>query len=156
MSISISSMRAIQAQVKALDKEIERQFDNIPNTLTSIPGIGPVFSAGIIAEVGDINRFDGQAKLAKYAGLAWKKHQSGEFEGQNTRLIVSGNRFLRYYLIEAAQSLVCCDAEFKRYYDLKFKEVNKYQHKRALALTARKLVRLIFRLLKDNRLYKPA
>ena len=41
------------------------------------------------------------------------------------------------------------------YYDLKFKEVNKYQHKRALALTARKLVRLVFRLLKDNRLYIP-
>ncbi len=40
------------------------------------------------------------------------------------------------------------------YYDLKFKEVNQYQHKRALALTARKLVRLVFRLLKDNRLYK--
>ena len=38
---------------------------------------------------------------------------------------------------------------------LKFNEVNKYQHKRALALTARKLVRLVFRLLKDNRLYIP-
>nr|WP_267459258.1 hypothetical protein [Caproicibacter fermentans] len=48
-----------------------------------------------------------------------------------------------------------CDSEFRRYYDLKFKEVNKFQHKRALALTARKLVRLVFRLLKDNRLYIP-
>jgi len=156
MSISISSMRAVQAQIKALDKEIERQFENIPNTLTSIPGIGPVFSAGIIAEIGDINRFDGQAKLAKYAGLMWKHHKSGEFVGQNTRLIMSGNRFLKYYLVEAANSLRRCDPEFKRYYDLKFKEVNKYQHIRALALTARKLVRLVFRLLKDNRLYKPA
>ena len=36
-----------------------------------------------------------------------------------------------------------------------YHEVNKYQHKRALALTARKLVRLVFRLLKDNRLYIP-
>ena len=156
MSISISSMRAIQAQIKALEKEIERQFENIPNPLTSIPGIGKVFSAGIIAEVGDINRFDGQAKLAKYAGLMWRHHKSGEFEGQNTRLIPSGNRFLKYYFCEAAFSLVCCDTEFKRYYGLKFKEVNKYQHKRALALTARKLVRLVFRLLKDNRLYRPA
>ena len=38
-------------------------------------------------------------------------------------------------------------------YDLKYHEVNKGQHKRALALTVRKLVRLIFRLLKDSRLY---
>ena len=46
------------------------------------------------------------------------------------------------------------DLKLYRYYDLKYKEVNQYQHKRALALTARKLVRLVFRLLKDNRLYK--
>jgi transposase len=156
LSISISSMRAIQTQIKALDKEIERQFENIPNTLTSVPGIGAVFSAGIIAEIGNINRFDSNPALAKYAGLAWSQHQSGTFEAQNTRLIKSGNRFLKYYLCEAAQALVRCDTEFKCYYDLKFKEVNKYQHKRALAFTARKLVRLVFRLLKDNRLYIPA
>ncbi len=156
LSISISSMRAIQSQIKALDKEIERQFENIPNTLTSIPGIGPVYSAGIIAEIGDINRFSSQAAVAKYAGLVWSQHQSGLFEAQDTHLIHSGNRYLRYYLCEAANSLVRCDTEFRRYYDLKFKEVNKYQHKRALALTARKLVRLVFRLLKDNRLYIPA
>jgi transposase len=156
LSISISSMRAMQTQIKALDKEIERQFDILPNTLTSIPGIGPVLSAGMIAEIGDVNRFDGQAGLAKYAGLAWTQHQSGMFEAQNTRLIKSGNRFLKYYLHEAAFSLLRCDKEFKRFYDLKYKEVNKYQHGRALALTARKLVRLVFRLLKDNRLYIPA
>ena len=117
--------------------------------------IGPVYSAGIVAEIGDIHRFDGQAALAKYAGLVWQQHQSGSFEAQTTRLIKSGNRFLRYYLLEAANSLRRCDAEFKRYYSLKFHEVNKFQHKRALALTARKLVRLVFRLLKDNRLYIP-
>jgi len=156
MAISTSSMRAMQAQIKALDKEIERQFDNIPNTLMSVPGIGPVLSAGIIAEIGDINRFKDHAAVAKYAGLAWSQHQSGIFEAQHTRLIRSGNRFLKYYLVEAANSLMRCDMEFKRFYDLKYKEVNKYQHKRALALSARKLVRLIFRLLKDNRFYIPA
>jgi len=156
LSISISSMRAMQEQIKALDKEIERQFENIPNTLTSIPGIGKVLSAGIIAEIGDINRFPNHAAVAKYAGLAWTQHQSGTFEAQNTRQIKSGNRFLKYYLCEAAFSIVRCDTEYRRFYDLKYKEVNRYQHKRALALTARKLVRLVFRLLKDNRLYKPS
>jgi transposase len=156
LSISVSSMRAMQAQIKVLDKEINRQFANIPNTLTSIPGVGPVFSAGIIAEIGDINRFNGQAALAKYAGLAWSKHQSGTFEAENSHLIKSGNRFLKFYLCEAAFSLVRCDTEYRRFYDLKYHEVNKFQHKRALALTARKFARLVFRLLKDNRLYIPA
>ena len=155
MSVCIATMRTLEKQIKVLDKQIEQIFAIIPNTLTSVPGIGKVYSAGIIAEIGDINRFQSQASVAKYAGLVWKQHQSGEFEAQNTRLIKSGNRFLRYYLLEAANSVRRCDSEFRRYYDLKFKEVNKYQHKRALALTARKLVRLVFRLLKDGRNYIP-
>ena len=155
MSVSIASMRALKEQVKVLDKAIEQQFEIIPNTLTSIPGIGKVYSAGIIAEIGDIHRFASQSSVAKFAGLVWKQHQSGEFEAEHSRMIKSGNRYLRYYLLEAANSVRRCDSEFRRYYDLKFNEVNKYQHKRALALTARKLVRLVFRLLKDNRLYIP-
>ena len=155
MAVSIASMRALKAQVKVLDKAIEQQFEIIPNTLTSIPGIGKVYSAGIIAEIGDVHRFNSQASIAKFAGLVWTQHQSGEFEAEHSRMIKSGNRYLRYYLLEAANSVRRCDSEFKRYYDLKFQEVNKYQHKRALALTARKLVRLVFRLLKDNRLYIP-
>ena len=156
LSISISSMKALESQIKEFDKAIASQLELIPNTLQSIKGIGPVYSAGIIAEIGDINRFPNQAALAKYAGLAWTQHQSGNFEAQNTRLIKSGNRFLKYYLCEAALSLVRCDAEYSRFYHLKYKEVNKYQHKRALALTARKFVRLVFTLLKENRLYIPS
>ena len=153
MAVSIASIRAIQKQVKDLEKAIEQMFEIIPNTLTSVPGIGKVYSAGIIAEIGDINRFSSQAAVAKYAGLVWSQNQSAEFEAEDTHLIKSGNRFLRYYLLEAANSVRGCDSEFRRYYDLKYKEVKKHQHKRALALTARKLVRLVFRLLKDNRLY---
>ena len=156
LSISITSMKALESQIKEFDKAIKAQMELLPNVLISIPGIGPVYSAGIMAEIGDINRFDNQAALAKYAGLAWKQHQSGGFEAEVTRLIPSGNRFLKYYLCEAAFSLVRCDKEYSDFYHLKYKEVNRYQHKRTLALTARKFVRLVFRLLKDNRLYIPA
>ena len=150
MAVSIATMRALEKQIKVLDKAIEQQFQIIPNTLTSIPGIGKVYSAGIIAEIGDVHRFNSQASVAKYAGLVWT-----QLEAQHTKLIKSGNRYLRYYLLEAANSVRRCDSEFRRYYDLKFKEVNQFQHKRALALTARKLVRLVYRLLMDNRLYIP-
>lgn len=156
LSISITSMKALESQIKEFDKAIAAQMKLLPNVLTSIPGIGPVYSAGIMAEIGDINRFENHAQLAKYAGLAWTQYQSGGFEAQTTRLIRSGNRFLKYYLCEAALSLVRCDKEYSDFYHLKYKEVNRYQHKRALALTARKLVRLVFALLKDNRLYRPA
>ena len=155
LSVSINSIKAIQAQIKSLEKAIAEQMDLIPNTLTSINGIGLIYAAGIIAEIGDINRFNNQAALAKYAGLAWTQHQSGNLQADATHLIRSGNRILKYYLCEAAFSLVRCDIEYSRFYQLKYNEVNKYQHKRALALTARKFVRLVFRLLKDNRLYMP-
>lgn len=93
LSISIISIRALEAQIKEFDKAISAQMELLPNVLISISGIGPVYSAGIMAEIGDINRFGNQAQLAKYAGLAWTQHQSGDFEAQNTRLIRSGNRF---------------------------------------------------------------
>lgn len=95
LSISINSIKSIEAQIKALEKAIAEQMDLIPNTLTSVNSIGPVYSVGIIAEIGDINRFDNQAALAKYAGLVWKQHQSGGFESENTHLIHSGNRILK-------------------------------------------------------------
>ena len=153
LSVSVNLIRALEQQIKVLDKAIAEQMELIPNTLQSIPGVGPVYAAGIIAEIGDINRFNNQSALGKYAGLAWTQKQSGDFESKNTKLIRSGNKFLKYYLCEAALSLVRCDKEYSRFYHLKYNEVNKGQHKRALALTARKFLRLVFRLLKDNRLY---
>jgi len=98
LSISISSIIALDAQIKAFHKTIADQLKLISNTLTSIKGIGPVYSAGIIVEIGDINRFSNQTTLAKYVGLACTQYQPGNFESQNTRLINSGNRFLKYYL----------------------------------------------------------
>ena len=156
LSSSICLIRALEQQIKVLDKAIAEQLELIPNTLQSIPGIGPVYSAGIIAEIGDIHRFKNQSALGKYAGLAWTQNQSGDFESKNTKLIRSGNKFLKYYLCEAALSLVRCDTEYSRFYHLKYNEVNKGQHKRALALTARKFVRLVYALLIDNKLYTPS
>lgn len=140
LSLSITSMKALESQIKEFDKAISTQMELLPNVLISVPGIGPVLSAGIMAEIRDINRFENHAQLAKYAGLAWNRHQSGDFEAQTTRIINSGNRFLKYYLCEAAFSLARCDKEYPDFYNLKYKEVNRHQHKRALVLTARKFV----------------
>ena len=93
LASSIESIRSIKAQIKQLDKAIQKLVDGIPNTLQTIPGIGPVYAAGLLAEIGDIHRFNGQASLAKYAGLTWSRHQSGKFQADETNMIRSGNRF---------------------------------------------------------------
>jgi transposase len=157
LGTSIQSIRSIQAQLKDLDKAIERILEGIPSAkcLRSVPGIDRVYAAGILAEIGDIDRFNDQAAVAKYAGLTWRRHQSGPFEAEDTKRIKSGNRFLRYYLVEAANSVKNRDEEFGEYYRKKYKEVPKHQHKRALVLTARKLVRLVDVLLRSGQLYTP-
>ncbi|WP_425433749.1 transposase [Megasphaera paucivorans] len=83
-----------------------------------------------MAEIGNIHHFASQASVAKFAGLVWTQHHSGDFEASHTHLIQSGNCYLRYYLLEAANSVKRCDSEFQRYYDLKFREVNQFQHTR--------------------------
>lgn len=70
LAVSFLAIKAYKGQLKIFDKAIEEQVKLIPNTLISIKGIGPVYSAGIIAEIGDIHRFKDQAALDKFAGIA--------------------------------------------------------------------------------------
>lgn len=155
LAISHVSINTYQAQLKEYDRAIENIIQTVPNTLTSIKGVGHVYSAGILAEICDINRFPNHAALAKYAGLAWTQHQSGNFEASSTRMINSGNRFLKYYLIEATNSARKYDLELSRFFEKKRLEIPKNPYKRALALTARKFVRIVFALLRDKKLYQP-
>lgn len=155
LATSIQSIRYLKKQISELDKAISKLVDAIPNTLQTIPGIGPVYAAGILAELGQIDRFKQETAVAKYAGLTWKRHQSGDFEAEDTSLVRSGNKYLRYYLVEAANSVKRYTPEYSAYYAKKFKEVPKHQHKRALVLTARKLVRLIDALLRKGQIYTP-
>jgi transposase len=155
LATTLSVIQHLESEVKKLDKEIAKIMKGIPQTLTSVKGIGPVFAAGIIAEVGDISRFTNHADLAKYAGLVWSQNQSGEFEAEETSRMRTGNKYLRYYLVQAADSIRKNDAEYGAFYQKKHDEVPKHKHKRALVLTARKLVRLVFMLLKTNKMYTP-
>lgn len=67
----------------------------------------------------------------------------------------TGNAYLRYYLVEAANSVRRFCPEFGSYYAKKLPEATRHQHRRALALTARKLVRLVDSLLRSGQIYRP-
>ncbi|HAQ3478820.1 TPA: IS110 family transposase, partial [Enterococcus faecium] len=157
LSVLVREIRALEKNIKELDKAIEQVIVVIPEyqCLTSIPGVGKVYAAGLIAEIGQIERFEDQTKLAKYAGLSWKVNQSGNYQSQNTPLTKQGNRYFRYYLVEAANSVKNYLPEYKAFYQSKYKEVPKHQHKRALVLTARKFTRLVDTLLRKHQLYTP-
>lgn len=155
LSMTFDNIRFFQRQNKKLNKVLTRQLKAIPQTLTTVDGIGPVYAARIISEIGDINRFDKETNLASYAGLTWTEYQSGSFTAEETHLTKKGNKYLRYYLVEAANSLRVHNDRYKSYYYKKYNEVPKHKHKRALVLTARKFVRLVFALLSKGEIYQP-
>lgn len=156
LNLSLQHITCLEHQEKRLNTAISDLMQAGPNTLHTIPGLGSVLASGISSEIGDIQRFAGnQAKVAKYAGFKWHKHQSAAFQAEDTHLTRTGNPYLRYYLCEAANSVRVHDAEYAAYYDAKCREVRTHQHKRAIVLTARKLVRLVVRLLTTNQPYQP-
>lgn len=160
IACSFNCIRAFEKEQKALDKAIAETVAGLNPTeyqiLRSIPGIDPAYAAGILAEMGSVRCFGSNNTLAKYSGIIWRDNQSGEFDSDDTPMIKSGNRYLRYYLIQAAGSVATYCPEYTAYYNKKYAEVPKHQHKRALALTAHKLIRLIFSLLDNNQLYSAA
>ena len=157
LSSSLTTVRALKGQLKPIEKAIATELAAVPaQTLATIPGLGPVFTAGIVSEIGDVGRFEREESLAKFCGLTWRRHQSGEFEGEQRPLTKTGNAYsLRYYMVEAANSVRTSCPEFGSYYNKKFKEATRHKHRRALVLTARKLVRLVHSMLRSGRIYQP-
>ncbi len=157
LGTTMATIRTLQHQLHAVDKTIAGELAALPldrQIIRSIPGFGPVWTAGLVAEIGNIHRLDNDAALAKFAGLVWNPHQSGTFAAEDTTLAKTGNAYLRYYLVEAANSVRQHCAEYRAYYDAKVAQSPKHAHKRALVLTARKLVRLIDTLLRAGMAYQ--
>ena len=77
IACSLNTIKFYQQQLKNIDKAILNTAlgldSNTYHILLSIRGIGKVYAAGIMAEIGNIDRFSHNSKLAKYSGLYWKK-----------------------------------------------------------------------------------
>jgi len=119
LGATMAMIRTLQGQLQALDRTIAQELKAIPQTLESVPGLGSVWVAGMLAEIGDISRFPDEAALAQYAGLTWKAHESGAFQAEDTVLTKAGNTYLRYYLVEAANSVRVHCPEYAAYYRAK-------------------------------------
>jgi len=124
--------------------------DGRARLLQSIPGIGPFFSVLILYEIDDISRFRDEKKLCAYAGLVPSTHASGGkvFHGRITK---TGSKWLRWAAIEAAQTAVRSNPEFHAYYQSV--RVRKGTNAAKVA-TARRLLTIIYRLLRQERLYE--
>ena len=175
LDLTLDHIRYLEQQIAKVEQWIIAELPSSSPILqlATIPGVGPVFSSGIGAEIADVQRFlqgqkwdkkrkrcrsknlrNAEDAVAKIAGLWWPRHSSGGFEAQDRRMAKSGNRYLRYYIIQASNRMRMHIPEYARFYERKFREASKHHHKRALVLTARKSVGLFVGLLHRNEAFR--
>jgi len=148
LSMTLENIRFMQEQLKKLDKEISKLLKAFSQTLTTIPGIGDVLAAAICTEIGDIKRFKNEAALAKYSGLVWTQYQSGNFNAQDVSLAKCCNQYSQNTILLKLLTVYCSTQYVTKPSTTRsFQRWTCHQHKRALVLTARRLIPLIFAML---------
>ena len=145
---SIAQIELLDSQIDAVESEMKDIVTSLDSVIMTIPGIGPINGGMIIGEIGDINRFSKPRKLLAFAGLDPSVYQSGNFIAKKTKMSKRGSSALRYALMNAAHNIVKYNQTFKEYYDSKRAEGR--GHYNALGHCAGKLVRIIYKMLKDD------
>ena len=145
---SIAQIELLDSQIDTVESEMKDIVTSLDSVIMTIPGIGPINGGMIIGEIGDINRFSKPRKLLAFAGLDPSVYQSGNFIAKKTKMSKRGSSALRYALMNAAHNIVKYNQTFKEYYDSKRAEGR--GHYNALGHCAGKLVRIIYKMLKDD------
>jgi transposase len=146
----------LDREIKDTDKLITSRFREHPQAaiMESLPGMGPILGAQfIVATGGDAQAaFANPGRLASYAGLVPVPKDSGRITGNNRRP-KRYNRPLRHVFYMAALSSIRVDGPSKAFY-LRKRDENKI-HTQALLALARRLVDVLWALLRDNRTFTP-
>lgn len=149
---TISIIQFIQEQLDDVEKRIKEILKEINSPILTIPGISFKTAGSILAEIGDISRFDSPAKLLAFAGLDPSMYQSGKFFSTHSVMVKRGSKYLRFALMTAARMVCLNDSTFNAFKDRKMAEGKHYMV--AMGHVAKKLVRVIYYLLKTNNVYQ--
>ncbi len=152
-------MEEILSEIEFSDKFIEKVEQEMASLLPEIPyshsilslkGIGEVTAAGLIGEVGDFRKFHTLAEIMKLAGLNLFEISSGKHKG-NRHISKRGRSLLRKILFFAAINTVrkggVMHDTYQRHLDQGMPKI------KALVAIARKLLRIIFALVRDHNEY---
>ena len=148
----INSILFYQSQIDEIDKELKKMIIELNTPILTIPGISYVTAAFILAEIGNINNFDSPAKLQAFAGLDPSTYQSGQYVATHVKMVKRGSKYLRWALLNASRLVAMRDSTFHDYKEKKLAEGKHYFV--ALSHVTKKLIRVIFHLLKTNKAYQ--
>ena len=151
---TIRLIRELDAEIDEIEAAIKEIMDEMAPPILTIPGISYRMGAMILAEIGDFSRFDSPDKILAYAGLSPSTYQSGKLANAYPHMEKRGSRYLRYALFNATKFVCNWDPSFAAYLAKKRSEGKHYNV--AISHAAKKLVRLIFALMKSGKAYCPA
>jgi transposase len=141
----------LEGQLESLNQAVTEVAEIYPSVrlLMTQPGVGPVTALAFVVTIGDVQRFSRSKQVSSYLGLIPREHSSGGKQRMGS-ISKQGNRFLRTLLVEAAQSVVRFDPEFRREYQHRC-----HQKHRAVAkvAAARKLAVRLFWMLRTQQPY---
>jgi transposase len=140
-------VHAVDARLRAT-AAVERDA----KLLMTIPGVNITVALGLLAAIGDIHRFPAPGKLAAYFGLVPSTYQSGA-TCRHGRITKQGRSHARWLAIEAAQSVAMQSAPLSATYH---RVKRKQGHNVAVTALARKLVVLVWHLLRHQEPYRYA
>ena len=147
----LAQLELLEEQQAEVEDALTGLMEVIPQHITSIPGIGLPTGAAILAEIGDVHRFESEEKLVAFAGIDASVHESGQFKGTQMHMSKRGSPYLRLALWQAASMSILHNAELKAYYHKKRAEGK--VHRVAVGAVCRKLLVRIYVILKENRPY---
>lgn len=133
---------AINKEIRAREKRMAMILPDDQILLRSIPGIGAVTAAMLVAHIGDIGRFDAPEKLVAYIGMDCRVYQSGTSVHGKGFLTKRGNKQLRHTLFNAAFIARQKNPELKEFFEKKKAEGKHYFS--ALCAVERKLIHIIY------------
>ena len=149
----IDRMNFLDKQIEALDCQILEYYEKFDCYLHTIPGIGMIAAATILAEIGDINRFKSSSALVAFAGIDPTVRQSGEFNSTHNHMSKRGSPYLRHAIFLAATTCSFHISPLNAYYKKK-RDQGKH-HLTATGAVARKLTTVIYAVLRDSKPYEP-
>lgn len=141
----------LRDKIEALEAKMEDVSlgSNIAKTLATIPGFGAICTAELAGEIGTIDRFNNEASLALYLGMANLDNSSGKQKGSKPpRQVNARAKAAMMIAVDRHRKKVL---QSQRYYEKKRAEGKK--HNQAVRALGRHLCRVIFKMLKEDRGY---
>ncbi|MCX5803715.1 MAG: IS110 family transposase [Proteobacteria bacterium] len=141
----------LKEEIEMLDRELEETGEKSAEVmqLKSIMGVGTKLSSRLAGEIGDIRRFNRESQLAVYCGVACIDNDSGK--KKKTKAVYKANKICKATMIEIAGCTIRYVQESKAYYEKKRAEGKDHNH--ALRCLARQLIKVIFKMLTEDRNY---